>query len=351
LLNISNYFKEIDQLIDSNFQTAVSITTSTTTVLLSTTTSSTSSTTTTTTITTTTATTTTTTTTSSTSTTTTTTTTIVTPFDPELYTLSLFNNNANKHNFLVYDSSLALSRIYSMTILTTSTNVSYIYYIDNFNFYVVKSHLDGTYIKHITISNSRYITAAEGDLYVTSAFGINRLDENLNIIKYVRSCDLSPCIGSSQGISYDKVSGLLYVVDGTDSIIQVFNKNVERVDRYSIGLTSPFLQFALVFDGTIYIGSSLNSIIVVKNKAVTTTYSTVCKGGYNGYIYNLIINSKGNMFVPCNSDKKVYLYNIDGTYLNQFITFVETPIPIVIDPLGRMIGGLRTSFPGLEIIS
>lgn len=256
-----------------------------------------------------------------------------------------------KHEFYNY-TSINLYRIFDVAPLG-----NFLYLTDNYNYYLIKSHLNGTLISYRTVSNIQYLDVSNSSIYAVAVSGfIYKFDLNLAILLTISTCSgiLTPCFATPEGISYDLVTNRVYVADSTSRAVHIFDTNLIQVDYVSLYPSISVLSstnYAVspyMVNGLLYVTTNMNKIYVFKNKVLINTYSNICKT--NTMLYDLAVLS--NIFLAgCNTDYSVVGYFYNGTYAGVNIATVKPPICVAVDQTLRVIVGTRLPFPGVEVIN
>ncbi len=173
------------------------------------------------------------------------------------------------------------------------------------------------------------------ELYVTTGNGILKYDRNLN--------ELNSYYGNPyMGIFYNTTNGhLIATVDGGSSF-DVFDLNLtflRTIDATPFAATSFYLH-----DGRLYSGTYSGFVLVFENEIMIYTFITLCPG----YIGSVLVDGYNHMAVACTSNNKVYIYHINGTYMNFYKDIASSPIYMGYDARGKFI---LTSFDGIYFLN
>jgi hypothetical protein len=126
--------------------------------------------------------------------------------------------------------------------------------------------------------------------------------------------------------------------------------NLVRVEYIKVNTTEQ-LQLAIVYDSNIYISTSAYLMLVLYDKVIVKTYANLCKNNtYPAPTPFFIINSIGNIYFVCKAEYLVYLYNVDGTNLNKYVSFVNRPVGLAVDIYGRFVTAHQLPYSGVEIV-
>ena len=165
-------------------------------------------------------------------------------------------------------------------------------------------------------------------LYVTSNDNVYKTDLNLNIQGSFNSVS-----AGFRSLSYESISSSLYIA-GSNSI-WVFDKKLNLTQTIFTGMVTYGLSS---YNGLIYIGTCnwLSQLLVYQNNILTKMYdySTVCA---NDCLPSILLDSYGYMVINCWNQQKSALFDINGNYLNTFITTLSTPYFSFVDSKGRYI--------------
>jgi hypothetical protein len=183
------------------------------------------------------------------------------------------------------------------------------------------------YQKNISFVNDSlaYAIEIENEIYLTGDHAVYKTDKSLNIINAFYNN------GSEyRGIYYNKTSDLIYVADFTIFYcISVFNRNLTLIESINIG-NKPY--GLADYDDKLFVGTMNGTILVIQNKIVINTYSTICN-----YITSLLVDNDGYIIIACVSPQSAYIYHTNGTNTGKKITTYGNPQFINFDSKGRLI--------------
>jgi DNA-binding beta-propeller fold protein YncE len=184
------------------------------------------------------------------------------------------------------------------------------------------------YQKNISFANNSlaYAIEIENELYITGNHAVYKTDKSLNIINAFYNTGLS----TYRGIYYNKTSDLIYVADFTTYYcISVFNRNLTFIESINIG----YKPYGLAdYDEKLFVGTMNGTILVIQNKIVIKTFSTICNA-----ISSLLIDNDGYMIIACYSPNAAYIYHTNGTNTGKQIKTGGVPMFINFDSKGRLI--------------
>lgn len=225
-----------------------------------------------------------------------------------------------------------------------TANGIYYYLADDGNRDIVILDQNGNYISHRALSNSiYYIEAAFNSLFYTNGGStLYQIDYNLNTIRTISGCSVgNPCINGLQGLSYDSLSNLLYVLDGNSRGIHVFNSSIDRVEYIKLNTTT-WVTHIKVLNCLFYISSDV-AILVVNRTEIVNTLPNLCSGNTNVWIKRFSIDASGNIAYTCSIFGEMRLVNSNGALIGSPVnTYSQS---VLHDSLGRLV----TVFYGVDI--
>jgi hypothetical protein len=182
------------------------------------------------------------------------------------------------------------------------------------------------YQKNISfIGNSlAYAIEVGNELFLTGADAVYKTDKSLNVINAFYNN------GSEyRGIYYNKISDLIYVADKNASSLWIFNRSLALIETIYIG----YQPFALAeYGDKLFVGTVNYTILVIQNKIVIKTFSTICNS-----TTSLLIDNDGYMMITCSSPSVDFIYQTNETYTGKNITTYDVPFFINFDTKGRLI--------------
>jgi hypothetical protein len=179
--------------------------------------------------------------------------------------------------------------------------------------------------------NVYYMTPVGNYFYITGYKNIWKTDQQLNVsITHTNSNLSSP---SYCGLYYNATSDLIYVASQDFQVIQVFNLDLTLNDSFSI---TPYKSWSLnEHNSELYVGTTNGTMLVIVNKQIIKQFNGCNQ--QSDKLFSILFDDLNNIATSC-ANKRLYLYNKAGTYLNKSIIPTDSnPYYIGFDSKSRLV--------------
>ena len=194
--------------------------------------------------------------------------------------------------------------------------------LDSFGLHVFDENWQ--YISLTSYTGYQFVVVNES-FYLTTENTVTMIDINANVrLTY-------PYCSSNRGITYDDKAQTIIAADYGGLAIRIFDLNLNLLNFIQLNFNPHGIS---VYNSQIFVSAwATNQVYVFENGMMTNIITTNCA---SGAITALWIDAFGYMAIPCCSDGIVYLYYINGLYMDKFIS-VPNPFSAMIDSKGRLI--------------
>ena len=230
-----------------------------------------------------------------------------------------------RQNISIYSPHNTLTGFEEVVINNETT-----YYVINQSFVILYDH-NWTFKSTFEMPNMfcaclKYVF---GHLYITSNFGLYKTNSTFKLI----SSNKNGSEGVNANYYYyrgiDYYDSLLYVGSWGKNFIDVFNTNLEYVNKIQIR----YKPFSINhFNGMIYVGCSYFVFVIQNNTVTNVNEFPDCQR-----IYSIYFDIYGYMALTCNHNNIAMLYNYKGDNLQMNISTFKNPMQLTVDSLGRLI--------------
>ena len=156
-----------------------------------------------------------------------------------------------------------------------------------------------------------YMILVDSYFFITGDNYIWKTDQLLNVlITYTHNGSYS----AYRGLYYNSTNSLIYVTSYWLREIQIFNLNLTLTDTIS---TPQYNTQKSIngYNNQLYVGAD-HTILIISNKQIIQNLITFTN--YWDYAASMVFDKYDNMAIAC-SDRNLYLYHANGTYLNKKI--------------------------------
>lgn len=168
------------------------------------------------------------------------------------------------------------------------------------------------------------------NFYLTGYDNIWKTNEQFNVLIHNKSNVYnSP---GYWGLYYNSTNDLIYVAALDKKEIHVLNLDLTLNDTFS---TAPYLPWSInEYNNQLYVGteSGNGAILVIVNKQIIKQFNAC--NGKSATVYSILFDQFDNLATVC-SDSQINLYNINGDYLNKYISIY--PYYISFDSKSRLV--------------
>ncbi len=181
--------------------------------------------------------------------------------------------------------------------------------------------------------SAQYFVAIGDDIYISTDYYVFKTDKNLNIIKTSLNNG-----AANRAIHYNNQDDKIYVPASNQAKINIFDRNLTSLGFID---TLTFRTFAIhSYNGTIYVGTTNGTILLIRNKTIISSFNTLFNGAQ---ITSLLVDNYGFIAVAGNGMSSIYLYHTNGTFMNKTKISGTGTMDIKIDSKGRFIISSRSS--------
>jgi hypothetical protein len=135
-----------------------------------------------------------------------------------------------------------------------------------------------------------------------------------------------------RGLYYNSTNDLIYVSPEALQVIHVFNLNLTLNDTNSVAPYKP--RSINEHNNELYVGTTNGTVLVIVNKQIIKQFNGCNR--QNVMLSSILFDINNNMATSCDN-KRLYLYNTAGTYLNTSILTVSYPYYIGLDSKSRLV--------------
>ena len=154
-----------------------------------------------------------------------------------------------------------------------------------------------------------------------------KMDKSLNIVKSLTTSFMSSYLDSW----YDQTKDLVYLISHNNQRIDVYDRNLSLIKTISV--TGHYPKSIMGYKTTLYIGTLAGHVLVIENDRIMSSFK-VCTGYY---VYNIHIDTNGNIAVSCYMDQLIKLYTVSGLNLDLSKRITYPPTFFDIDSKGRLV--------------
>jgi hypothetical protein len=183
---------------------------------------------------------------------------------------------------------------------------------------IIKFNQNFSYVTSKSNPNPKFIVSANNygsiEIFVSTLYGVYKFDNSLSPMGYYyRVYYLNNIYFNNQfnGLYYNQTGD--YILASTNAYFIEFLRRDDLTFIKYIS-TKPYIPTDIrEFNGTLYVGTTGNAVLVIKNDIISSMFNTSCST-----ITSIAIDIFGNIAIICSSF--IHLYSTNGTYLNVTLT-------------------------------
>ena len=186
-----------------------------------------------------------------------------------------------------------------------STNTRY-YAISYVNSIIYILNDDWQYISNKSIGYYPYhMTSIANNLYIVGINNLWKTDKDLNVLI---TYNMKNSIRSYWDLYLSPANNLIYVSAPYNSLIHVFDLNLNLIDTISTLTYQPRSISSL--NSKLYVGCDTGIILVIENKQITSSIK-ICYGvnSNSDMVSTILFDQSGYMAAGCYISDQIYLYN------------------------------------------
>ena len=169
--------------------------------------------------------------------------------------------------------------------------------------------------------NVKNMIAAGNDFIITGESSIWKTNSELIVlVKRNISSDLR-----NNGIFYNGMNSLIYAAASYDYSIKIFDLNLTFINNISTQSHWPYSISG--YNDQLFVGTYSGIILIIEDNQIISDTFKGCNGN-EFRIYKILFDELGFMATAC-SDDNLYLYTINGTYKNKFISMMKYGIYLI----------------------
>lgn len=162
-------------------------------------------------------------------------------------------------------------------------------------------------------STPYYLKTVNQTFFISNQTAICKTDFNAVILLCTKN------FTGFRSIYYNATNKTISAVSYIDKSVLTYDLNLTLVDRF---LTGHALHGINAYNNDLVLSASAGRILILRNGVFISNYTTLC----TGWIPQIYIDSAGYMTVPCYETLMMYLYHVNGTFLNKSIPLSSKPL-------------------------